>query len=55
MFTLASADSTSPLARLGLSAEWLAHITVALVWGAVLLTIYSGVGYIFAALRLMRQ
>jgi CDP-diacylglycerol---glycerol-3-phosphate 3-phosphatidyltransferase len=34
--------------------DWLTWTVVGLVWGAILLTIYSGVEYIFAAMRLMR-
>ncbi len=34
---------------------WLTPSLVTLVWAAVVLTIYSGVGYILAAIRMMRR
>ena len=59
MLKLACSDKTSPLANLlenlSLPPEWLTCATVALVWIAVVLTVYSGIGYIVAAVRLMRQ
>jgi CDP-diacylglycerol---glycerol-3-phosphate 3-phosphatidyltransferase len=55
MLKLASVDPTGPLAKLPLPLELLNSATVALVWIAVALTIYSGIGYIIAAVRLMRQ
>ena len=59
MLKLACNDSTSPLANLlanlSVPPEWLTFATVALVWIAVALTVYSGIGYIVAAVRLMRQ
>lgn len=59
MLKLACSDPTSPLANLlenlSLPPEWLTLATVALVWIAVALTVYSGIGYIVAAVRLMRQ
>ena len=59
MLKLACSDKTSPLANLlenlSLPPEWLTFATVALVWIAVVLTVYSGIGYIVAAVRLMRQ
>lgn len=36
------------------SPDWLTWSTVALVWLTVAITFYSGVGYIFAAIRLFR-
>jgi len=34
---------------------WIAHSLVALVWAAVGITLYSGVEYVLAAIRLMRR
>ncbi len=34
---------------------WLDHALPIAVWAAVVLTVYSGVGYIFAAVRLLRE
>ncbi len=45
----ASADSA------GAVATWLSRLVVASVWLAVVLTVYSGVGYIIAAARLLRH
>jgi hypothetical protein len=33
---------------------WLEGTAIALAWAAVLITIYSGIAYVFAAIRLMR-
>jgi CDP-diacylglycerol--glycerol-3-phosphate 3-phosphatidyltransferase len=34
---------------------WVCWVVVISVWSAVLLTVYSGVVYVFAAVRLLRQ
>ena len=34
---------------------WLIPLLTGLVWATVVITVYSGVGYIFAAIRLMRK
>ena len=34
---------------------WIHHSLIALVWAAVAITLYSGIEYIFAAIRLMRR
>ena len=34
--------------------SWLTTLLPVLVWGAVISTVYSGIGYIFAAIRLFR-
>jgi hypothetical protein len=44
---LATAGVTGP-------PEWLTWLVVGSVWAAVVLTIYSGIGYVITAVRLMR-
>ena len=34
---------------------WLSPLLTGLVWGTVVITVYSGFGYVFAAIRLMRK
>ena len=36
-------------------ADWMIHGRVVFVWAAIVLTVYSGVEYVFAAIRLMRK
>ena len=35
--------------------DWLIPLLTLLVWATVVITVYSGIGYIFAAVRLMRK
>jgi len=35
--------------------DWLMPLLTGLVWATVVITVYSGIGYIFAAVRLMRK
>ncbi|MCE9546670.1 MAG: CDP-diacylglycerol--glycerol-3-phosphate 3-phosphatidyltransferase [Planctomycetia bacterium] len=35
--------------------EWIHLLLIGLMWGTVVITIYSGVGYIVAAIRMMRR
>jgi len=44
---LSHAESTAP--------AWLRYLLIGSIWSAVLLTAYSGVGYVLAAIRLLRQ
>lgn len=34
---------------------WLTHSVTVLVWAAVVITVYSGIGYVLAAIRLLRK
>ena len=39
----------------GVPPDWIQWSLVSLVWATVIITIYSGVDYVFAAIRLVRQ
>ena len=43
------------IAQLGGSPDWVWWLMVVSIWAAVILTVYSGTIYIFAAVRLLRQ
>ena len=49
LFYLHDYDATTP------TAAWLWWLLVISVWSAVVLTVYSGVVYVFVAMRLLRQ